>query len=157
LRQIADQLGLALQQAELFEQLQAANAELRYQVEVRNAELAQRVRYEQLLRLIGDKVRSSLDEQEILATVVRELTQAFQLGACGVALIHPETQTYTLAYEAAGSLPPLGKVTLPLDPVLLRQLRQGQTLYLSTDHPLRGRCTLLACPLVVEEQEGQLV
>ena len=155
LRQIADQLGLALQQAELFEQLQAANAELRYQVEVRNAELAQRVRYEQLLRLIGDKVRSSLDEQEILATVVRELTQAFQLGACGVALIHPETQTYTLAYEAAGSLPPLGKVTLPLDPVLLRQLRQGQTLYFSTDHPLRGRCTLLACPLFVEEQEGQ--
>ncbi len=155
LRQIADQLGLALQQAELFEQLQAANAELRYQVEVRNAELAQRVRYEQLLRLIGDKVRSSLDEQEILATVVRELTQAFQLGACGVALIHPETQTYTLVYEAAGSLPPLGKVTLPLDPVLLRQLRQGQTLYFSMDHLLRGRCTLLACPLFVEEQEGQ--
>ncbi|MFS8924176.1 PAS domain S-box protein [Synechococcus sp. B60.1] len=150
LRQIADQLGLALQQAELFEQLQAANAELRYQVEVRNAELAQRVRYEQMLRLIGDKVRSSLDEQEILATVVRELTQAFQLGACGVALIHPETQTYTLVYEAAGSLPPIGQVTLPLDPVLLRQLRQGQTLYFSTDHPLRGRCTFLACPLFVE-------
>ncbi|MGY2802227.1 PAS domain S-box protein [Thermostichus sp. MS-CIW-25] len=155
LRQIADQLGLALQQAELFQQLQAANAELRYQVEVRNAELAQRVRYEQLLRLIGDKVRSSLDEQEILATVVRELTQAFQLGACGVALINPETQTYTLAHEAAGSLPPSGQVALPLDPLLLGQLRQGQTLHFSTDHPLRGRCTLLACPLLVGQQEGQ--
>jgi PAS domain S-box-containing protein len=155
LRQIADQLGLALQQAELFQQLQAANAELRYQVEVRNAELAQRVRYEQLLRLIGDKVRSSLDEQEILATVVRELTQAFQLGACGVALINPETQTYTLAHEAAGSLPPSGQVALPLDPLLLGQLRQGQTLHFSTDHPLRGRCTLLACPLFVGQQEGQ--
>jgi PAS domain S-box-containing protein len=154
LKQIADQLGLALQQAELFRQLQATNAELQYQVEVRNVELAQWVSYEQLLRLISDEVRSSLDEKDILATVVYELTQSLKLGVCGVGLIDPESQTYTLAYEAAGSMPPLGQVTLPVEPILLSQLSQGQTLYFSTDHPLRGWCTLIACPLFTELQKG---
>ncbi|MEN9260277.1 MAG: PAS domain S-box protein [Thermostichus sp. HHBFW_bins_43] len=153
LKQLADQLGLALQQADLFQQLQATNAELRYQVEVRNAELHQLVSYEQLLRLISDKVRSSLNEKDILEIVVRELTQSLQLGACGVGLIDPETHTYTLAYESAGSMPALGEISLPLDHILLRQLNQGQTLHLSLNHPSRGWCTVVACPLFTELQD----
>ncbi len=156
LKQLADQLGLALQQADLFERLQATNTQLRYQVEVRNAELHQLVSYEQLLRLISDEVRSSLDEKEILATVVRELSGFLQLGACGVALVEPTTCTYTLAYEQVSSLPEVGKdIALPLEPQLLHQLEQGQTLHFSFHHPLRGWCTIIACPLLIElEQPG---
>ncbi|MCJ2541757.1 GAF domain-containing protein [Thermostichus vulcanus] len=153
LKQFADQLGLALQQAVLVQRLQATNAELQYQVEVRNAELRQLVSYEQLLRLISDKVRSSLSEEDILTTVTQELTQSLHLGVCGVALLEAETHTYTLAYEFAGSMPSIGKVSLPMDPVLLKQLQQGQTLCFSTNHPLRGWCTLVACPLHTELQD----
>ncbi len=150
--QIVDQLGVAIHQAQLFKQLTDINSELSYQVEVRNAELHTLISYERLLRLITDDVRASLDEAEILETTVRELTQALNLGACTVCLINPEQGSYTVAYECVGPMTPINGETIEIDPVVLAQLRQGLTLYYTTDHSIRGRCTLLICPIWKDDE-----
>ncbi|NJK64896.1 MAG: GAF domain-containing protein, partial [Synechococcaceae cyanobacterium SM2_3_1] len=145
--QIANQLGIATQQAQLHSQLQQTNAELHYQVEVRNAELRQMISYEQLLRVITDEVRASLNEEEILQAAVRELSLGLQLGNCTIGFLNPDQQTYVIKYEYALSLPAFEGSLGTVNPVVLPQLQKGETVYVSTAHPLYGWCTIVACSL----------
>ncbi len=123
--------------------------ELDYQVKVRNAELREAIDFEQLLRIITDEVRSSLDENDILSTAVRELTQGLNLGFCKVGIPNPDGRTYQISHHYEGYLnspPPQTALTLNLE--TLPQLHQGQTLLysrLGSDHE---RVTVLCCPLI---------
>ena len=74
--QIAAQIGLAIQQAELSQQVMRLNAELAAQVRDRTLQLQQIQEFDALLKRISDRVRDTLDEDEILATVVHELGTA---------------------------------------------------------------------------------
>ncbi len=151
-QQIVDPLAIAIAQAQLFKQLTDVNSELTYQVEVRNAELHTMITYERLLRLITDDVRSSLDEKEILQAAVRELTQVLDLSACLVCLLEEDQTHYRVAYECIGSVESTQGRTSTINPITLAQLHQGLTLYFTTDHPVRGLCTVVACPIWKQEQ-----
>ncbi len=63
-----------------------------------NAELARRVRFETSLNRITDKVRESLDEDQILQTAAQELTLTLDLLGCDVALYNPEQKTSTVSH-----------------------------------------------------------
>jgi signal transduction histidine kinase/PAS domain-containing protein len=151
---IGEHLAVAIQQAELYQKLQQANAELDYQVRVRNAELEQAYNDEALLQLITEEIRSTLDEQKILETVARELALSLNLSNCAIALYDPERQVSVLAVDyLAGE----GIRRFPLEVSfadfahVLRQLQRGQLCQLSNFHhpcwPNHDRYTLIIAPI----------
>nr|WP_290222466.1 GAF domain-containing protein [Trichocoleus desertorum] len=125
---IADQLALAIQQSELYQQVQQLNANLEQQVQERTAQLQQALSFEALLKRITDKVRDSLDESQILQTAVQELGLGLQVKRCETALHDLAQQTSTIAYEFtaiphiySGQVVPIAEY-----PQVYEQLLQGQ-------------------------------
>ncbi len=83
----------------LQQQLQERDAELNYLVEIRTAQLQQSLQFESLLRKISDRVRSTLDEEQILDNVVGELGQSFSTIRCDIGLYDKELTLSTIRYE----------------------------------------------------------
>jgi PAS domain S-box-containing protein len=75
---VVDQLAIAIQQAELYHQVQQLNASLETQVLDRTIQLQRALDFEDLVRRITARVRDSLDEPTILQATVAEL--ASELG-----------------------------------------------------------------------------
>jgi PAS domain S-box-containing protein len=99
LRQLSTQVAIAIQQSELYQQIQALNTNLENQVQQRTDELQRSLEFEALLKRITDKVRSSLDEAQILQTVVQELAQGLNVQGCDVGLFDFQQKTLTIEYE----------------------------------------------------------
>lgn len=120
-----------------------------------NAELLQRAALDATLRQISNQLRESLDEPQILQTVVEELTRALNLIACDTGVYDLEQQrshvncTYT---TPTATLNPsqLGAVDMKEFPECYRQLLQGQEFQFCelTSDPARSQVSILACPIV---------
>lgn len=132
------------------QQEQQFKAELERQVADRTAELKQAHDFDALLKRITDKVRDSLDENQILQTAVQELALGLQVVSCDTALYDLEAQTSTIYCEFAtsGITTAQGKVwEMSNFPHLYRQLLQRQEFQICDPHLIRGWMTLLACPI----------
>ena len=79
LKQLSIQVGIAVQQAELYQQVQSFNNYLEHKVKKRTAKLQTAVRFESLIRTITEKVRDSLNEPQILQTVAREIGEVLNI------------------------------------------------------------------------------
>ncbi|BAU13787.1 GAF sensor signal transduction histidine kinase [Leptolyngbya sp. NIES-3755] len=79
LKQLATQVGFAVQHAELLKRVQDMNVHLELQVQERTRKLQQILDFEKLARRITEKVRDTLDENQILISVTEELTQVLDL------------------------------------------------------------------------------
>ncbi len=121
-------LAIALQQAEMQEQMHAFSIAVERQVATRTASLEQALRFEATLSRITDKVRNSLDENLILQKAVEELALVLDIGTCNAALYDLATGTSTICYEAARTIAPSqGRVTsFSVFPDLYGQLLSGQ-------------------------------
>lgn len=100
IKQVADQLAIAIHQSELYQQVQHLNETLETQVQERTRRLEQSLNFEALLKRITDRVRDSLDEHQILQTAVEELV--WELGAvcCHAGLCDANHQTLTVCHES---------------------------------------------------------
>lgn len=96
---VVHQLAIAIQQSELYQQVQQLNTNLESQVQERTEQLQQALRLEDLLRRITDKVRDSLDEAQILQTAVRELANELQVDCCDAGFYSDDLTTLTICYE----------------------------------------------------------
>ncbi len=156
LEQVCLHLAIALQQAEMREQMQAFSTAVERQVETRTASLEQALRFEATLRRITDKVRDSLDENLILQKAVEELALVLDIGTCNAALYNLATGTSTICHESARTLSPSqGRVTsFAVFPELYNQILSGQHSQFCyvTPNPVRGLVSLLVCP-IVDDQE----
>ncbi|HHP7244040.1 MAG TPA: ATP-binding protein [Elainellaceae cyanobacterium] len=146
-------------------QLEAANQALekqideRHQVEenlLKSAEkLQQALEFESLLKRITDKVRDSLDEEQILQAAIRELGQGLGVKSCNAALYDLQAGTATVCYEHAQSTGLVqGRVmNMRNSPPIYRQLLGGQYFqYCSIQpNPARGRVAMLACPIIDDQ------
>ncbi|HEY9660936.1 MAG TPA: GAF domain-containing protein, partial [Allocoleopsis sp.] len=70
------QLAVALQHAELYQQVQQLNTNLEFKVQQSTVKLRKALGCEAVVRRITDRVRDSLDEKVILPTALRELALA---------------------------------------------------------------------------------
>ncbi|UZQ56061.1 PAS domain-containing protein [Trichothermofontia sichuanensis B231] len=160
LRQLADQVAIALQQSELYAQVRALNTGLEQQVQERTAQLQQSLSFESLLKRITDKVRDSLDESQILSSVVQELAIELQVECCDTGIYNAEQTQSTIAYEftrsltsAQGKTFTFAEATHPdIYPVLLR----GEICLFCdvVSPPLRPdqyQLAILACPIVDDQ------
>ncbi|MDX2232362.1 MAG: GAF domain-containing protein [Leptolyngbyaceae cyanobacterium bins.349] len=163
LKQLAMQTAIAIHQAELYRHEQRLNLILEQQVEERTAQLQQALRYEAVLKRITDKVRDSLDEEQILQTVVEELANQLQLYSCDTGLYDLSQEQSVICYEyvrAATDIPlSIGSV-VAFDSFaeVYRQLLRGQDLqfcwlptFVDVVRPTPRQYTILVCPIMDDQ------
>lgn len=131
--------------------LQRLNTKLENQVTERKAQLQQASEFEAMLGRVIDKVRDSLDESQILQTVVKELALVLNVSCCNTSVYNLEQGTSTICYEYAVKDPGAQKRTTQIaaDSGVYQQLLQSQySQFCSlTPNPVRGRVAMLACPI----------
>ena len=148
---LVDQLAIAIHQAELHRQVQQLNVNLERQVQTRTTQLQLAYDFESTLKQITDKVRDSLDEDQILESAVKALAERLGVGCCNAAIFDIEHGTSTIRYEYAAAIPPSrGKVSQLADfPEIYEQLLQGHHFQFCSllAHPERGNVSMFACPI----------
>lgn len=159
LKQLAEQVGVAIKHAELFQKVNHLAASLEQQVQERTAQLQMALNFQQTLQRITAKIRESLDEDRILQTVVQELGQVLQVDCCDVAMFDADQTALTICYEYAPDFPSAHHRTTKTTDLgdMYRQLMQGQilqfcTLELDVDgkRPVPTHTVVLACPIADE-------
>ena len=134
-------------------QLEAANVDLELKVSERAGELQEALTFESLLKRITDRVRETLDEINILRTVVDELATCLRLSSASVGLLQSDGQAYTIQVDCALALPSCEGRTVSANehPDVWSCFQQGQSVYHTWLHPLRGKVVALDCPLMDED------
>ncbi len=158
LKQLAIQAAIAIHQSELYQHEQRLNTMLEQQVEERTAQLQQALRYEAMIKRMTDKVRDSLDEEQILQTAVESLVHGLEIYGCDTALFNLEHSTMTISHafmhERLAPHPEVALATNFSD--IYPQILAGQSLQFcefmppfmdATWHPR----TTFACPIIDDQ------
>jgi PAS domain S-box-containing protein len=111
LKQLATQIGIAVQQAKLRQQLQDLKAKMKLQKQKHKNQLQQVRNFEALVRRMTEQIRDSLDETQVLQTVTQELTELLNLKGCQIELYSPCQTLVTIAYEYSINLPQCQELT----------------------------------------------
>ncbi|MBM0745592.1 GAF domain-containing protein (plasmid) [Phormidium sp. CLA17] len=158
MKQLSTQLAIAIQQSELYHQVQQFNAKLERQVQERTLQLQRSLDFEAALKRITDKVRDSLDESQILQAAVQELAHVLQIECCNAGLYNAELTSSTIAFEYTTSLPSYQGLVVQMGnyPEIYRQLLQHQSIQLCGAQPqLIGETdyqfAMLACPVADDQ------
>jgi len=158
---IATQLAIAIQQSELYQQVQTLNISLEAQVQERTIALQRALEFEALLKHITDKVRDTLDENQILQTAVKSLTKTLHIEGCDAGIYDEALLTSTIAFEYIQTLQPAqGQVIVMADYAeIYRQVLQGQSLQFcwgDFDSVRKGKqhYSMLICPM--RDDQGPL-
>lgn len=158
LRRLEVQMAVAIQHAELYQQIQLLNVDLESQVHQRTAELQKALGFEAVLRRITERVRDTLDERAILQTVVRELALVLNLHSCRASFYDIPQQTATILYEytASGHTTTGSKIHINAFPEIYQSLLQRQSLQFCPMlmSPAQERVTVFACS--VADNQGVL-
>lgn len=157
LQKLTDQLAIALQQAQLYEQVKALNQTLEEKVRQRTAELERALQFEALLRSITNRVRDSLDEAEILSAAVRELGESLDADGCDIGLYNAELTLSTISYEYCPRSDSYLNLSIPLQggpyETVYRQLTAGQPcLFCFLGRASENRQVVMGCPLLDKGQ-----
>jgi signal transduction histidine kinase len=161
LKHLADQVAIAIQQAVLYHRVQQLNTRLEQQIQERTAELQQALNFEALLKRITDKVRDSLNEDQILRIAVEELALGTGVECCSAGLYNADYTILTIKYEYNLSLPSAQDkefvVADAVDPYIYHQMAQAQCsqfCFLVTNplRPNEQKYAILACPMFDDRQ-----
>ncbi|WP_448561022.1 GAF domain-containing protein [Trichothermofontia sp.] len=159
LQQLATQVGIAVQQAELYQRVQQLNTHLESQVQERTQKLQQALNFEASVRRITEKLRDSLDEGHILETATQELAQTLKVQHCKIELYNGDHTLATIAHEypltpdhksgprRVGDFPELYEQLLQRQP--LQFVEWSPTTPADGGHTqlIEGRKNHLACPI----------
>jgi PAS domain S-box-containing protein len=156
LQRLEEQLGIAVQQAEFHQQVQWLNADLEVKVAERTLQLQRSLTFEALLKRITDKVRDSLNEDQILQTVVSELGKGLGVNCCDTGIYDLTQRVSTVTHEYVTVLPRAVGHVFEFDQAIeiYQQLLQGQSAHFCRIQfdlaRLDNECrfAILACPIV---------
>lgn len=155
LQQLVGQVGIAIAQAELFQHQQRLNANLERQVQKRSAQLQLASEFEATLKRITDRVRDSLNEDQILQTAVQEVAITTGAIGCNASLYDLERRTSTIRYEYTNELAPFQGRIVKMNnyPEGYEQLLRGQYFQFCSllPNPVRGQVAMLACPILDDQ------
>ena len=153
LKQLTTQVGIAVQQAELYQKVQSLNDYLELKVQKRTAKLERSFKFESLIRSITEKIRDTLDETQILETVTQEVREVLKIERCKIELYDNQQTIATIVYECSvNSVACQGTIRRVADfPELYQQLLQKQSLQFVEKipelSPKKLHCTRLVCPI----------
>ncbi|ELS02458.1 histidine kinase with GAF domain [Xenococcus sp. PCC 7305] len=153
LKQLTTQVGIAVQQAELYQKVQSLNEYLELKVQKRTAKLERSFKFESLIRNITEKIRDTLDETQILQTVTQEVREVLKIDRCKIELYDHQQKIGTIVYECSLNEPSCQGITRKIAdfPELYQQLLQKQSLQFVEKvpelSPKKLHCTRLVCPI----------
>ncbi|MGB3756033.1 MAG: GAF domain-containing sensor histidine kinase [Rivularia sp. (in: cyanobacteria)] len=153
LKLLANHVGIAVQQAELYQQVQSLNIYLERKVKSRTARLEKAVKFEALIRRVTEKIRDSLDETQILQKVTQELGEILDIERCKIELYDNSQTLATIVYEYTATQPICREITKQVAdyPELYEQLLQKQSLQFVERIPRlntsKKRVNRLVCPI----------
>jgi PAS domain S-box-containing protein len=104
-KQIAVQLGIAAQQAELQQQVKYLQDQLELQKQQHTSQLQQVQSFQALVRRITEQIRDSVDANQVLKTATKELAQLLQLERCQIELYNTYQTSATVTCEYSSSSP----------------------------------------------------
>ncbi len=132
--------------------IQQTNKTLSQELKANRAKLKTALKLESTLKRITDRVRDSLDEQQILQTAVEALVDVLHVKAANTALYDLEQGTSTVYYEcSAGYSSMRGRVSqMEAYSEVYHQLLDGSYLQFCSiaPHPERGRVSMFAAPIL---------
>ncbi|MGI0488732.1 ATP-binding protein [Pantanalinema rosaneae CENA516] len=142
---------------------QSDKQNLESQVQERTAQLRRALHFEALLQRITEKVRDSLDEDQILQTAVQELAIGLEIDLCDAAIYNLEQQTLTICYEFIRQhhLNSSKHITIPLSnmPEIHQTMLRGELIQfcplpqvLVSERDPYQKFIVLACPLKTDQQ-----
>lgn len=105
LKQLATQIGIAAEQAELRQQIKDLKAKLELQKQKHKNQLQQVRNFEALVRRMTEQIRDSLDESQVLQTLTQELAELLDLDRCQIELYSTCQTLVTITYEYSINLP----------------------------------------------------
>ncbi|WP_341525772.1 GAF domain-containing protein [Nostoc sp. UHCC 0302] len=105
LKHLATQMGIAVQQAELHQQLKDIKAKLEFKKQKHKAQLQQVRNFDALVRRMTEQIRDNLDKNQVLQTLTQELAQILNLDRCQIELYDTCHTLVTVAYEYTNTLP----------------------------------------------------
>ncbi len=149
--------SLEAQHSDRFQQAQQLNQQLEKLVQERTRQLQLAHDFEASLKRITDRVRDSLDEDQILQTAVQELTTAVGALGCNAAVYNVEELLSTIRYEYTTICVLNGRVLKMANFIeAYQQLLDGQYFQFCSlqPNPERGRTAMLACPM--QDDQGVL-
>ncbi|BAY34989.1 multi-sensor signal transduction histidine kinase (plasmid) [Nostoc carneum NIES-2107] len=131
LKQLAVQIGIASQQAELQQQLENLQAEMELQRQEYAAEVQKIQDFQALWQRITEQIRDNLDISQILETVVQDLAQLLKGDRCHIELYDTDCTLATIAYEYTHSSPLYQGVSKQVAdfPEIYQRLLQKQSLH----------------------------
>lgn len=135
-----------------LEQVREQNERLSQDLQTKQAELNTALLLESTLKRITDRVRDSLDEEQILQAAVQELVESLNAQEANTALYDLEQGTSTVYYEyASGTNTMRGRVSqMESYSEVYHQLLAGQYFQFCSiaPHPQRGRVSMFAAPIL---------
>ncbi len=87
---VANQLGIATDQASLWQQLQSYTRELEHRVQERTRSLTQSLKFEQFIHHLTQTLYSELDEDSLLKAAVQGLVETLALKCCRAGLYNAQ-------------------------------------------------------------------
>jgi PAS domain S-box-containing protein len=156
LKQLATQVGIAIQQSQLYQTVQQLNTHLEKLVNLRTTKLQEALNFEALLKRITDKVRDTLDKNQILQVAVEELTLLSVVDCCTASIYDLEHGLSVIDYESSLLACSFRERSLHMAEYfeVYRQLLQGQYFQfcLLSDGLAQRHMAILACPIADDER-----
>lgn len=148
---------LELKQAK--EKLARLNSRLEQKVRQRTAQLQKALNFEAIAKRIIERARDSLEESQILTTIVHELVVPLQLDRCQTGIYDLEAATSTITQEYSPSLPSTLNVVYDFTAIdeIYQQLLAGKSVQFGRLPDLQKlqlpqSVSILACPLKDERK-----
>lgn len=148
LRDVTQKKQVAL----LLEQL---NTKLEHQVRERTAQLQQALNFESSLKRITDKVRDSLDEAQIMQTVVQELVDTLEVSCCNASHYDMEQDAAVICYEHTHLKQSYKNriIRISSNPAIYRQILQHRVIQYCPipPDPEQGKLVMMATPILDDQ------
>lgn len=154
------QLEREVRERQLAEaEVRKLNSNLEREVQTRTLQLQQSLNFAATLKQISDRVRDSLDQNQILQMVVEALGLALEVNCCDAVLYHPDYSTAVMQYQwiQPGLNLTEEQLVYPIDfPELYEQLKQKYYFaFCPLDtNLLQHKAAIFACP-IFDNQVGE--
>ncbi len=112
---LGNQFAMAVQQHQLYQQVQRLNSDLECLVAKRTAQLQQSLDFAKVLKQVTDQIRSTLDSKTILQTIVREVRALLDTDRVVIYQFTEETQGEVVVEAIAGNWPSVLGLKAPKD------------------------------------------
>jgi light-regulated signal transduction histidine kinase (bacteriophytochrome) len=102
---LGNHFAMAVQQHQLYQQVQRLNTDLEFKVQKRTAQLQQSLEFTRVVSQVLDQIRSTLDLNTILQTIVREVQNLLQTDRVLIYQFTGESQGEVLVEALKGDWP----------------------------------------------------